>query len=60
MGYGDEVYIPDELKGPDDERYFSLKAKGGAPGAGELEAIVDDNLRNLRREGPNRRPMATW
>ena len=25
MGYGDEVHIPDELKGPSDERYFSLK-----------------------------------
>lgn len=47
-GYGDEIHIPDELKGPDDERYFSLKA--GAPDAGQLEKIVDDNLRNLRRE----------
>ena len=24
MGYGDEVYIPDELKGNHDGRYFSL------------------------------------
>ena len=29
MGYGDEVHIPDELKGNDPARYFSLKA--GAP-----------------------------
>ena len=48
MGYGDAIHIPDELKGPDDERYFSLQA--GAPDAGQLEKIVDDNLRNLRRE----------
>lgn len=50
MGYGDEIHIPDELKGTDDERNFSLKAKGGAPAAAELEEIVDGNLRNLRRE----------
>ena len=50
MGYGDEVHIPDELKGPDDERFFSLKARGGAPSAEEVEDLVDEHLRNLRRE----------
>ena len=25
MGYGDEIHIPEELKGNTDERYFSLK-----------------------------------
>jgi aryl-alcohol dehydrogenase-like predicted oxidoreductase len=48
MGYGDEVHIPDELKGPSDERYFSLKA--GAPEASELPGMVENHLRNVRRE----------
>ena len=48
MGYGDEVHIPDELKGPKDDRFFSLKA--GAPKAEELEAFVDRHLANVRRE----------
>ena len=38
MGYGDEVHIPDELKGPSDTRHFSLKV--GAPKAEELEKVV--------------------
>jgi aryl-alcohol dehydrogenase-like predicted oxidoreductase len=48
MGYGDEVHIPDELKGPSDTRHFSLKV--GAPKAEELEKVVDGHLTNLRRE----------
>lgn len=47
-GYGDEVHIPDELKGPDDERYFSLKV--GAPDPATLAAVVERHLRHLRRE----------
>ena len=48
MGYGDEVHIPDELKGPGDDRHFSLKV--GAPEADALEDMVDSHLRNVRRE----------
>ena len=48
MGYGDEVHIPDELKGPKDDRYFSLKV--GAPTADDLEGLVDKHLANVRRE----------
>jgi aryl-alcohol dehydrogenase-like predicted oxidoreductase len=47
-GYGDEVHIPEELKGPKDDRYFSLKV--GAPAAADLEALVDKHLTNLRRD----------
>ena len=48
MGYGDEVHIPDELKGEDDDLHFSLKV--GAPDAGTLADVVDGHLRNIRRE----------
>lgn len=48
MGYGDEVHIPDELKGPSPERHFSLKL--GAPKADDLEASVDRHLANVRRD----------
>jgi aryl-alcohol dehydrogenase-like predicted oxidoreductase len=48
MGYGDEVHIPDELKGEDDDLYFSLKV--GGPDAGTLADVVDGHLRNIRRE----------
>lgn len=48
MGYGDEVHIPDELKGPSGERYFSLKL--GNATADDLVASVDRHLTNVRRE----------
>ena len=48
MGYGDEVHIPDELKGPSDERHFSLKV--GAPTADDLEGTVDKHLANVKRD----------
>ncbi len=48
MGYGDEVHIPEELKGPRDDLHFSLKV--GAPAAADLEAIVDKHLANVRRD----------
>ena len=48
MGYGDEVHIPAELKGVQDDRYFSLKV--GAPRAAELEDTVDRHLANIQRE----------
>ena len=48
MGYGDEVHIPDELKGNDPDRYFSLKV--GAPKSEDLEATVDKHLTNIRRD----------
>ena len=48
MGYGDEVHIPEELKGPKDDRFFSLKV--GAPKAEDLQALVDKHLVNVRRE----------
>jgi aryl-alcohol dehydrogenase-like predicted oxidoreductase len=52
MGYGDEVHIPDELKGNRADLHFSLKSGrgGGAPRASELEGEVDKHLRNLRRD----------
>lgn len=48
MGYGDEVHIPAELKGPDTGYHFSLKV--GAPAAKDLEATVDKHLANVRRD----------
>ena len=48
MGYGDEVHIPEELKGPNEDRHFSLKV--GAPRAEDLEGQIDVHLKNLRRE----------
>lgn len=48
MGYGDEVHIPDELKGPGDKYHFSLKL--GAPTADDLEASIDKHLANIRRD----------
>ena len=48
MGYGDEIHIPEELKGNTDERHFSLKV--GAPAAADLEGIIDKHLVNLRRD----------
>lgn len=48
MGYGDEVYIPDEIKGPADNRYFSLKV--GEPKAADLDGIVEKHLLNIRRD----------
>ena len=48
MGYGDEVHIPEELKGPSEQRHFSLKV--GAPRAEDLEGLIDAQLKNLRRE----------
>ena len=47
MGYGDHVHIPDELKGPHPDRYFSLKVGGEA---GALESKVDDHLAVIRRD----------
>ena len=47
MGYGDEVHIPEELRGEADDRYFCLKAH--PPTADDLEAIIDTHLANLRR-----------
>jgi len=47
MGYGDEVHIPEELKGNGAERYFSLKV--GAAQAETLAGKVDEHLANLRR-----------
>ena len=48
MGYGDEVYISDELKGNHSGRYFSLKV--GGPPPDRLEKIVENHLLNLRRD----------
>lgn len=48
MGYGDEVHIPEELKGSAADCYFSLKV--GSPAAVELEGIIDRHLANLRRD----------
>ena len=48
MGYGDEVYIPDELKGPAGDHYFSLKV--GAPKPEDLAEVVEKHLKNIRRE----------
>ena len=43
MGYGDEVHIPDELKGQRDDRFFSLKV--GAPAAAEVEGTIEQTPR---------------
>ena len=48
MGYGDEIHIPDELKGSSGDHHFSLKV--GGPPADELEGIVDRHLANIRRD----------
>ena len=48
MGYGDEVHIPDELKGHSDDRYFALKV--GLPDPDTLEEVVDRHIANLRRD----------
>ena len=48
MGYGDEIHIPDELKGNQDNIYFSLKV--GAPLPEQLPEIVEKHLKNLRRD----------
>ena len=48
MGYGDEIHIPEELKGNRADLHFSLKV--GAPPAAELQGIVEGHLRNLRRD----------
>ncbi|MBI2190513.1 MAG: aldo/keto reductase [Planctomycetes bacterium] len=48
MGYGDEVHIPDELKGPREGRHFSLKV--GAPKADDLDGILAKHLKNIRRD----------
>ena len=48
MGYGDEVHIPNELKGNAENRHFSLKV--GAPRAEDLEGLVEKHLSNLRRD----------
>lgn len=48
MGYGDEVHIPDEIKGNSDKRYFALKV--GVPNPDTLEEVVDRHLGNLRRD----------
>ncbi len=48
MGYGDEIHIPEELKGPGENRHFSLKV--GAPRAEDLEGLVEKHLRNISRD----------
>ena len=48
MGYGDEVHIPEELKGNGGDRYFSLKV--GVPRPKDLDEVVEKHLRNLRRD----------
>ncbi|MBT6146645.1 MAG: hypothetical protein HOH74_14500 [Gemmatimonadetes bacterium] len=48
MGYGDEAHIPDELKGENDDRCFSLKV--GAPDAATLTDVVHRHLGNIRRQ----------
>ncbi|MBI2505257.1 MAG: aldo/keto reductase [Candidatus Latescibacteria bacterium] len=52
MGYGDEVHIPEELKGNREDIHFSLKSGkgGGAPRVADLEGEVDKHLRNLNRD----------
>ena len=56
MGYGDEVHIPEELKGPSEDRHFSLKV--GAPRAEDLEGLIDAHLKNRAPRG-NRHPPRT-
>ena len=48
MGYGDEVHIPDELRGNGGDHYFSLKV--GAAQAETLAEKVNQHLASLRRE----------
>lgn len=48
MGYGDEVHIPQELKGNKEDCYFSLKAGVSRPE--DLEGVVAQHLGNLRRD----------
>lgn len=48
MGYGEEIHIPDELKGNQDNIYFALKV--GAPLPEQLPGIVEKHLNNLRRD----------
>ena len=48
MGYGDEIHIPDELKGNGGDHYFAMKA--AAPSADELEGLVDKYLGIIRRD----------
>jgi aryl-alcohol dehydrogenase-like predicted oxidoreductase len=48
MGYGDEVHIPEELKGAGGAHYFSLKV--GAPRPEDLAEVVEKHLKNIRRE----------
>jgi aryl-alcohol dehydrogenase-like predicted oxidoreductase len=48
MGYGDEVHIPDELKGNREDLHFALKL--GGPPPKELPRLVERHLVNLRRE----------
>ncbi len=48
MGYGDEVHIPDELKGPGGDHHFSLKV--GDPDPATLARVVEGHLANVRRE----------
>ncbi|MFH1566839.1 MAG: hypothetical protein ABIL09_02495, partial [Gemmatimonadota bacterium] len=47
-GYGDEVHIPEELKGSGGDRHFALKL--GAPAAADLEGLVERHLAHLRRD----------
>jgi aryl-alcohol dehydrogenase-like predicted oxidoreductase len=47
-GYGDEAYIPDELKGARDDLHFALKVVPKT--AEDLPLRVEKELRNLRRE----------
>ena len=48
MGYGDEVHIPDELKGNRDDLHFALKL--GGPPPQELPKLLEKHLKNLRRD----------
>ena len=48
MGYGDEVYIPDEFRNSNSNRFFALKT--GVPKAIELEDTINHHLKQLRRE----------
>jgi aryl-alcohol dehydrogenase-like predicted oxidoreductase len=48
MGYGDEVHIPDELKGNRDDLHFALKL--GGPPPKELSGLLEKHLKNLRRD----------
>ena len=47
-GYGDEVHIPNELKGTDTNYHFSLKV--GAPKPNDLEDLIDKQLKLLCRD----------